>query len=148
MSYGKDADTDVVAASPTNVPTPVELLPHASIDAKIRTTFVDASPTPASCSEQASDSVHAVAPTSGPETWKIPTRKLGLLSCAKHSWKPALASPVVAVPRSNSRYSLPDATTENEAPTYPIGTRDAVAQVSPLATTFTLFEFENPVPVS
>jgi hypothetical protein len=73
-----------------------------SLDAKIRTTFVDANPTPANCSEQASDKVHDVAPINGPETWKAPTRKLWLLSEAQHNWKPALASPVVAVPILNS----------------------------------------------
>jgi hypothetical protein len=137
-----------VAASPTNVPTPAAPLPQESLDAKIRTTFVAAKPTPVNCSEQASDSVHDVAPVSGPETWNDPTRKLWLLSCAKQSWKPALATPVVAVPRSNSLYSAPDAATENEAPTYPTGAAEAVAQTSLLATTFTLFELENPVPVS
>jgi hypothetical protein len=82
--------------------TPAAPLPHASLDAKIRTTFVDANPTPVSCSEQASDNVHEVAPVSGPEIWKDPTRKLWLLSEAQHNWKPELASPVVAMPRSNS----------------------------------------------
>jgi hypothetical protein len=92
--------------------------------------------------------VHDVAPVRGPETWNTPTRKLWLFSDAQHNWKPALATPVVAVPRSKSVLSFPDTTTENEAPEYPTGTADDVAQGSPLATTFTLFEFENPVPVS
>jgi hypothetical protein len=75
-SYGDDATTEVVDASPTNVLTPAAPLPHASLDAKIRNTFVDANPTPANCSEHASDSVHDIAPLIGPETWKTPIRKL------------------------------------------------------------------------
>jgi hypothetical protein len=51
-------------------------LPHASLDAKIRTTFDDANPTPASWREHASESEHDVAPVNGPEIWKDPTRKL------------------------------------------------------------------------
>jgi hypothetical protein len=56
--------------------TPAAPLPHASLDAKIRTTFVDANPTPLNCSEHVSDSVHEVAPVNGPEIWKAPTLKL------------------------------------------------------------------------
>jgi hypothetical protein len=128
--------------------TPAAPLLHDALDATIRTTFVDANPTPASCNEHASDNVHDVAPVNGPEIWNTPTRKLWLFSDAQHKWKLAVASPPVAVPRLNSRYSPPDALTEKEAPTYPIGAGDAVEHDAPLATTLTLFELANPVPVS
>jgi hypothetical protein len=59
---------DVVAAKPTKVLTPSIASPHALSDAMMRTTFVEASPTPESCSVHASVSVQSVAPVDGPDT--------------------------------------------------------------------------------
>jgi hypothetical protein len=73
-SYIPDAVTDVVDAKPTYVLTPNTLAPpHASADSRMRITFEVLKPTPVSCNEQVSVSVHSVAPTNGPDTWNEPT---------------------------------------------------------------------------
>jgi hypothetical protein len=64
----------------------------------MRITFVLRNPTPVSCNEHVSVSVHCVAPTNGPETWNEPTEKEKLVSWAQHNWKALLARPAVVVP--------------------------------------------------
>jgi hypothetical protein len=70
------ADAEVVAARPAKVAKAGA--PQAELEATIRTTFVDTSPTPASCKEQVSVSVQLTALVNGPEIWKLPTSKLKL----------------------------------------------------------------------
>jgi hypothetical protein len=84
-SLSVDAVTDFVDDNPTYVLTPRTLAPpHANADSKMRIAFVARRPTPVNCSEHVSVSVHCVAPTNGPETWKGPTEKEKLASCAQH----------------------------------------------------------------
>jgi hypothetical protein len=92
------------------------LFPHASLDATIRTAFVDAKPTPESCNAQLDVSVHDVACVSGPESWKEPTRKVKLPDAFQQSWNSLLATPAVAVPKSNWLNSAPAAVTAKEIP--------------------------------
>jgi hypothetical protein len=67
--------TDVVDASPVKVAAEAPL-PHAAVDARIRTTFVLASAAPASCRVHTSESVHEVACVKGAVYLKEPTWKL------------------------------------------------------------------------
>jgi hypothetical protein len=64
----------------------------------MRITFEVRKPTPDSCNEHVSVSVHCVAPTCGPETRNEPTENEKLESWAQHNWKALVARPAVVVP--------------------------------------------------
>jgi hypothetical protein len=68
----------------------------------IRITFVLKSPTPVNCSEHASVKVHDVAPVYGPEIWKLPSVNTAVPLWPQQTWKSALASPAVVVPKSKT----------------------------------------------
>jgi hypothetical protein len=89
-----------------------------------------------------------VAAASGPEIWKLPMRKLLLLSWLQQSWKPLVATPAVAVPRSKTSNGVTPTATANDTPAYPVGVAVALAQTSALPTTRTAFELEKPTPVT
>jgi hypothetical protein len=57
----------MVDDNPVKVLTPFASLPHAALDAKIRTTFDDTKPTPESWSEHVCVNVHSSVPVYGPE---------------------------------------------------------------------------------
>jgi hypothetical protein len=92
------------------------LSPQASLDARIRTTFVDERLKPDICSTHASVNVHPVADVTAPVNWKAPTRKPALASFPQQIWNAALAAPAVAVPKSRTRYPTPEAATAKEMP--------------------------------
>jgi hypothetical protein len=106
-----------VDVRPVILVTPTAALPHTALDPTIFTTFVDASAMPDSCSVHGSDRVHRVDLTWAPEIWKDPIANAYVASWLQQRWKPLLAAPAVAVPRSKVRKPAPDALTENVAPT-------------------------------
>ena len=120
---------------PANVET-ASAVPHALAESTTRITFTKSKPKPVSCNAHVSVRVHAVAPTMGPDIWKLPTRMLATLpaSCDQQSCKALVATPAVAIPKPKVALSEPDALALSKAPAYPLEV-GALAHGAPLETT-------------